>query len=64
MEQVARPAGAGPRTTRAAWPSPYAEVPHVSQIDGATAVFDAAKLTTRQINLELRWLLYERGSTT
>jgi glutamate synthase domain-containing protein 3 len=40
---------------------PFAEVPHVSKIDGDTAVFDAAKLTTRQINLELRSLLYEQG---
>ena len=36
-------------------------VPNVSEIDGTTAVFDAANLTTRQINLELRNLLYERG---
>ncbi len=40
---------------------PLAEVPMVSEIDGARASFDAAKLTTRQINLELRWLIYERG---
>ncbi len=36
-------------------------VPRVSEIDGQTAVFDATDLTTRQINLELRWLLYEQG---
>jgi glutamate synthase domain-containing protein 3 len=35
----------------------------VSDIDGTTAVFDAAGMTTRQINLELRWLLYEQGIT-
>src|SRR6267143_1630961 len=35
--------------------------PHVSEIDGDRAVFDAKSLTTRQINLELRWLLYEEG---
>jgi methylamine---glutamate N-methyltransferase subunit B len=40
---------------------PDADVPNVSEIDGSTAVFDAADLTTRQINLELRNLLYERG---
>jgi glutamate synthase domain-containing protein 3 len=40
---------------------PHAEVPRVSEIDGDRAVFDAKTLTTRQINLELRWLLYERG---
>ena len=36
-------------------------VPKVSEIDGTTAVFDAANMTTRQINLELRWLIYEQG---
>ncbi len=36
-------------------------VPRVSEIDGDRAVFDAKSLTTRQINLELRWLLYEEG---
>ena len=42
---------------------PNAEVPRVSEVDGAKAVFDARDLTTRQINLELRSLLYERGVT-
>ena len=41
---------------------PFAEVPKVSEIDGETASFDAADLTTRQINLELRWLIYEQGA--
>jgi glutamate synthase domain-containing protein 3 len=36
-------------------------VPNVSEIDGDTAEFDAASMTTRQINLELRDLIYERG---
>jgi glutamate synthase domain-containing protein 3 len=40
---------------------PTADVPHVSEVSGETAVFDAAGLTTRQINLELRSLLYEQG---
>jgi glutamate synthase domain-containing protein 3 len=40
---------------------PHAEVPKVSEIDGLKARFDAKHLTTRQINLELRWLLYEQG---
>jgi glutamate synthase domain-containing protein 3 len=40
---------------------PHAEVPKVSRIEGETATFDAHDLTTRQINLELRWLLYEQG---
>ncbi|HLH64188.1 MAG TPA: hypothetical protein VKV27_00655 [Solirubrobacteraceae bacterium] len=38
-----------------------ARVPRVSEIDGTRASFDARELTTRQINLELRWLLYEQG---
>ena len=38
-----------------------AEVPKISEIDGDRAVFDASGLTTRKINLELRWLLYEVG---
>jgi methylamine---glutamate N-methyltransferase subunit B len=42
---------------------PNAEIPKVSDIDGGKAVFDARDLTTRQINLELRWLLYEQGVT-
>jgi glutamate synthase domain-containing protein 3 len=40
---------------------PHAEVPRISEIDGEMARFDAKELTTRQINLELRWLLYEQG---
>jgi methylamine---glutamate N-methyltransferase subunit B len=40
---------------------PHADVPRISEIDGARATFDAKDLSTRQINLELRWLLYENG---
>ncbi len=40
---------------------PYAEVPKISEIEGERAVFDAKGLSTRQVNLELRWLLYEQG---
>jgi glutamate synthase domain-containing protein 3 len=40
---------------------PDAEVPRISELDGTRAVFDARDLSTRQINLELRWLLYEQG---
>ena len=40
---------------------PDAVVPRVSEIEGERAVFDAKELSTRQINLELRWLLYEQG---
>jgi methylamine---glutamate N-methyltransferase subunit B len=36
-------------------------VPRISAIDGDRASFDARELTTRRINLELRWLLYEQG---
>jgi glutamate synthase domain-containing protein 3 len=36
-------------------------VPNVSEIDGDKAEFDASDMTTRQINLELRDLIYERG---
>jgi methylamine---glutamate N-methyltransferase subunit B len=42
---------------------PVAETPRISEIDGDRAQFDAHDLTTRQINLELRWLLYEQGVT-
>jgi glutamate synthase domain-containing protein 3 len=40
---------------------PNAETPKVATIEGSKARFDAAEMTTRQINLELRWLLYELG---
>src|SRR5436309_7396684 len=36
-------------------------VPKVSEIDGEKAVFDAKDLSTRKINLELRWLLCEQS---
>ncbi len=42
---------------------PNAEVPKTSRIDGEKAEFDALDLTTRQINLELRWLINEQGVT-
>jgi glutamate synthase domain-containing protein 3 len=35
--------------------------PKIAEIDGDKARFDARHLTTRKINAELRWLLYERG---
>ena len=40
---------------------PVAEVPKSSEIDRERVTFDAYELSTRQINLELRWLLYEQG---
>jgi glutamate synthase domain-containing protein 3 len=42
---------------------PHAEAPRVAEVDGDRATFDAHDLTTRQINLELRRLLYEEGVT-
>ena len=42
---------------------PDAVAPRVVEIDGDSAVFDAKELSTRQINLELRRLLYEEGVT-
>jgi len=40
---------------------PDADVPHVSEIQNGKAVFDAGPLSIRQINLELRDLIYEQG---
>jgi glutamate synthase domain-containing protein 3 len=37
--------------------------PRVSEIEGTRATFDAQELTTRKINAELRWLLYDQGVT-
>ncbi|HZQ15815.1 MAG TPA: hypothetical protein VFA82_03485 [Gaiellaceae bacterium] len=42
---------------------PHAEAPRTAEIDGTRAAFDAHDLSTRQINLELRRLLYEEGVT-
>jgi methylamine---glutamate N-methyltransferase subunit B len=46
---------------------PHARAPQTAVIEGEgagrTAVFDAADLTTRQINLELRRLIYAEGIT-
>ena len=36
-------------------------IPKTSEIDGQRAVLDASELTTRKINAELRWLIYEQG---
>jgi glutamate synthase domain-containing protein 3 len=40
---------------------PHAEAPQVAEVEDGKAVFDAKDLTTRQINLELRRLVYEEG---
>jgi glutamate synthase domain-containing protein 3 len=42
---------------------PFAEAPGTARIEDGRATFDAQDLTTRQINLELRRLLYEEGVT-
>ncbi len=36
-------------------------IPKVSEIDGERAQLDARDLSTRKINAELRWLIYEQG---
>jgi glutamate synthase domain-containing protein 3 len=40
---------------------PNADIPKVSEIEEGGASFDATEMTTREINLELRWLIYEQG---
>ncbi len=40
---------------------PDETVPNVSEVDGEKAVFDAKDLSTRKINLELKWLINEQG---
>jgi glutamate synthase domain-containing protein 3 len=40
---------------------PIAEAPRIAEVDGDKARFDAADLTIRTINLELRRLVYEEG---
>jgi methylamine---glutamate N-methyltransferase subunit B len=40
---------------------PHAEAPRTATIEDGKATFDAHELSTRQINLELRRLLYEEG---
>ena len=36
-------------------------IPKIAEIDGDRAVVEARELSTRKINSELRWLLYEKG---
>ncbi len=42
---------------------PDAEAPRTAVVENGVATFDAADLTTRRINLELRRLVYEEGVT-
>jgi methylamine---glutamate N-methyltransferase subunit B len=66
VEQVTneQPAAAGGRPVRydvRGLAEPDVTAPKTSVITGPTAMLDAAGLTTRQINLELRWLLFTEG---
>ncbi len=36
-------------------------IPKAAKIDGQSAVIEAREMTTRKINAELRWLIYEQG---
>jgi glutamate synthase domain-containing protein 3 len=36
-------------------------IPKIAEIDGERAVLDAKELSTRKVNAELKWLLYEQG---
>ena len=38
-------------------------IPKISEIEDGRATLDAAELTPRKINAELRWLIYEQGIT-
>jgi methylamine---glutamate N-methyltransferase subunit B len=38
-------------------------IPKAAKIDGQSAVIEAREMTTRKINAELRWLIYEQGVT-
>jgi glutamate synthase domain-containing protein 3 len=40
---------------------PHAEAPRIAKVEDGRAVFDAAGLSIRQINLELRRLVYDEG---
>ncbi|CAN5649423.1 GXGXG domain-containing protein [soil metagenome] len=42
---------------------PHVEAPRTAVVENGTASFDATDLSTRQINLELRRLIYEEGIT-
>ena len=63
MEQLVEPNGRPRRFDPRGLVELDVTVPQVSEIDGTSARLDARELTIRQINLELRWLLYEQGVT-
>jgi glutamate synthase domain-containing protein 3 len=54
---------AGSRVDQRGLAEPDAAAPMTATVTGETAEFDAAELTTRLINLELRRLLYTEGVT-
>ena len=61
MVWARQPARAASRRRGAGSPSRMRRSRRSPEIEGETASFDAHDLSTRQINLELRWLLYEQG---
>ena len=61
MEPVAAPANGRPTMDDRGLVELNDTVPHVSEIQDGKATFDARELTTRQINLELRSLIYDQG---
>jgi glutamate synthase domain-containing protein 3 len=61
VEPVTAPANGRPTMDARGLVELNDEIPHVSEIDGDRATFDAKDLTTRQINLELRSLVYDGG---
>ena len=61
MEPVAAPADGRPTMDDRGLVELNDTVPHVSEIEDGKATFDAKDLTTRQINLELRSLIYDQG---
>jgi len=61
VEPVAAPANGRPTMDDRGLVELNDTVPHVSEIQDGKATFDAKDLTTRQINLELRSLIYDQG---
>jgi methylamine---glutamate N-methyltransferase subunit B len=61
VEPVAAPANGRPTMDDRGLVELNDTVPNVSEIADGKATFDAKELTTRQINLELRSLIYDQG---
>ncbi|MBA3252032.1 MAG: GXGXG motif-containing protein [Geodermatophilaceae bacterium] len=62
-ETTSPPAATGRRVDHRGLAEPDAQAPKIATITGQSAEFDAAGLTPRLINLELRRLLYVEGVT-